>query len=80
MKQFLLFIWEIIKPVAEFVLGIVLIVLAFSWLFTLFGFFLFFDPDIPEWIKWIVLVFDLLILAVLTTERTKEAYTKIYKN
>jgi hypothetical protein len=80
MKQFLLFIWEIIKPVVEFTLGIVLIVLAFSWLFTLFGFFLFFDPDIPEWIKWIVLVFDLLILAVLTTERTKEAYTKIYKN
>lgn len=80
MKKIFQFIWEIIKPIVEFALGIVFSLLFFSWLFTLFGFFLLFDPDIPEWIKWILLVLDLLILAVLTTERTKNAYKKIYKN
>jgi hypothetical protein len=83
MKKFLEFIWVLISPAVEFVAGIVLGALAFLWVFTGFGILIIFAPNIfptPEWVRWSVIVFDILILGLVIYTTIKEAYEKVYKN
>jgi hypothetical protein len=83
MKKFLEFIWILISPAVEFVAGIVLFGLAFLWVFTGFGILIIFAPNIlptPEWVRWSVVVFDVLCILMILYGAVKEAYEKVYKN
>ena len=83
MKKFLEFIWVLISPAVEFVAGIVLGALAFLWVFTGFGILIIFAPNIlptPEWVRWSVVVFDVLCILMILYGAVKEAYEKVYKN
>ena len=83
MRKFLEFIWVLISPAVEFVTGIVLNALAFLWVFTGFGILIIFAPNIlptPEWVRWSVIVFDVLCILMILYGAIKEAYEKVYKN
>ena len=83
MKKFLEFIWVLIGPVVEFAAGIVLCTLAFLWVLTGFGILIIFAPNIlptPEWVRWSVVVFDVLCILMILYGAIKEAYEKVYKN
>ena len=83
MKKFLEFIWVLIEPVVSFIVGITMGVLALLWVCTGFGILIIFAPNIfptPEWVRWSVIVFDILILGLVIYTTIKEAYEKVYKN
>jgi hypothetical protein len=83
MKKFLEFIWVLISPAVEFVAGIVLGALALLWVCTGFGILIIFAPNIlptPEWVRWSVVVFDVLCILMILYGAVKEAYEKVYKN
>jgi hypothetical protein len=82
MKKFLEFIWVLIEPVVSFIVGITMGVLALLWVCTGFGILIIFAPNIfptPEWVRWSVIVFDILILGLVIYTTIKEAYEKVYK-
>jgi hypothetical protein len=83
MKKFLEFIWELIGPVVRFVVGIAISILAIVWVFTGFGFLIVFVESsfpTPEWVRWSVVVFDVLCIIMVIYGAIKEAYEKVYKN
>ena len=83
MDKFLRFIWILISPAVEFVAGVVGFGLILIWIFTGFGILIIFCPDVlptPEWVRWSVIVFDILILGLVIYTTIKEAYEKVYKN
>ena len=83
MRKFLEFIWILIAPAVEFVVGIVGFCLGLTWVFTGFGILIIFSPDgfpTPEWVRWSVVVFDILVLGLVIYGAIKEAYEKVYKN
>jgi hypothetical protein len=83
MKKFLEFIWVLIEPVVSFIVGITIGALALLWVFTGFGILIIFAPNIlptPEWVRWSVVVFDVLCILMILYGAIKEAYEKVYKN
>lgn len=83
MKKFLQFIWEIIGPVVRFIVGVAAWLIAIAWIFTLFGMLIILAPTsfpTPEWVKYVVVVFDTGCILVILYETVKRAYEKIYKN
>jgi len=83
MKKFLEFIWVLISPVVEFIAGIVGFSLLIIWICTGFGVLIIFVPTIfptPEWVRWSVVVFNILLLGLFIYGAVKEAYEKVYKN
>jgi cytochrome c biogenesis protein CcdA len=83
MKKFLEFIWVLISPAVEFIAGILGFTLILTWVFTGFGILIIFSPDAfptPEWVRWSVVVFDILILGLVIYGAVKGAYEKVYKN
>jgi cytochrome c biogenesis protein CcdA len=83
MDKFLRFIWILISPAVEIIAGIVGFGLLLTWVFTGFGILIIFAPNIfptPEWVRWSVIVFDILILGLVIYTTIKEAYEKVYKN
>jgi hypothetical protein len=83
MKKFLEFIWVLISPAVEFVVGATIGCLAMIWACTGFGVLIIFAPTIlptPEWVRWSVIVFDSLLLGLFIYAAIKEAYKKVYKN
>jgi len=83
MKKFLKFIWELIGPVVIPILTGVLAFLALFWVYTLFGLIIIFAPiDFPSpvWLRWVVGIFDSLVLIILVYEQIRDAYEKVYKN
>ncbi len=83
MKKFLEFIWVLIEPIVSFIVGITMGVLALLWVCTGFGILIIFAPNIlptPEWVRWSVVVFDVLCIIMILYGAIKEAYEKVYKN
>jgi len=83
MKKFLEFIWVLIEPIVSFIVGITMGTLALLWVFTGFGILIIFAPNIlptPEWVRWSVVVFDVLCILMILYGAIKDAYQKVYKN
>jgi hypothetical protein len=83
MGKFLQFIWEIIRPVVEVVVGIAAWVFTLIWVFTFFGIFIIFAPDqfpTPEWVKYVIIVFDVGCILLILYGAVRRAYEKVYKN
>jgi threonine/homoserine/homoserine lactone efflux protein len=83
MKKFLEFIWVLISPAVEFVVGAMIGCLVMIWACTGFGVLIIFAPTIlptPEWVRWSVIVFDSLLLGLFIYAAIKKAYEKVYKN
>ncbi len=83
MKKFLEFIWVLISPVVEFVVGTVGFGLLIIWICTGFGVLIIIAPTIfptPEWVRLSVILFDSLLLWLFICAAIKEAYEKVYKN
>ena len=83
MKKFLEFIWVLISPAVEFVVGATIGCLVMIRACTGFGVLIIFAPTLlptPEWVRWSVIVFDSLLLGLFIYAAIKEAYKKVYKN
>lgn len=83
MKKFLKFIWELIGPVVIFILTGVLAFIALFWVCTLFGLIMIFSPtDFPSplWLRWVIGIFDSLLLIIIVYGAIVDAYEKVYKN
>jgi hypothetical protein len=83
MKKFLEFIWELISPLIIGILTICIYALALLWVCTLFGLIMIFAPTefpSPLWLRWVIGVFDSLVLIILVYEQIRDAYEKVYKN
>jgi hypothetical protein len=82
MKKFLNFIWELVGPLLEFVLGMTIIILTFAWISTGFGLILMFNSDdftSPIWLKYVIGFLDVFCLAYVIYEMTIKAYNRVYK-
>ena len=82
MKKFLEFIWVLLEPIVSFIVGITMSALALLWVFTGFGILIIFAPNIlptPEWVRWSVVVFDVLCILMILYGAIKDAYQKVYK-
>jgi len=83
MKKFLEFIWVLISPVVIFIFQAIVTILALIWAFTLFGVMIIFGGNelpSPLWLKWVIGIFDVLILVIIVYGAIKDAYEKVYKN
>jgi hypothetical protein len=83
MKKFLEFIWELIGPLIIFILTGIICMLGLLWVCTLFGLIIIFAPiDFPSplWLRWVIGIFDSLVLIILVYEQIRDAYEKVYKN
>ena len=79
MKKFLKFIWVLLLPVVEVILGFLMLI----WVFTIFGLCILLAPEAfptPSWIRWIIGIFDFILIVGLLYERVKEAYQEVYNN
>jgi len=83
MKKVLEFIWELIGPLIMFILIGCICILGLLWVCTLFGLIMIFAPtDFPSplWLRWVIGIFDSLVLIILVYEQIRDAYEKVYKN
>ena len=80
MKKFLEFIWVLIEPIVSFIVGITIGALALLWVFTGFGILIIFALPTPEWVRWSVVVFDVLCILMILYGAIKDAYQMFYKN
>lgn len=82
MKKFLQFIRVLIGPVVEFVVGVAAWLIFITWVFTFFGLLIIFAPNsfpTPEWVRWSVIVFDILCIVVILYGALRNAYEEVYK-
>ena len=85
MKKFLQFILELIIPLFNlfiYVIGALCFILLLTWIFTGLGIMIILCPEefpTPEWIKWLVIIFDVIIILLLIIEHVTKAYKNIYK-
>lgn len=83
MKKFLQFIWEIIGPVVRFIVGVAAWLIAIAWIFTLFGMLIILAPTsfpTPEWVKYVIVVFDTGCVIGILYNVVRNAYEKVYKH
>ena len=83
MKKFLEFIWVLVEPIVSSIVAITVGILALLWICTGFGILIIFAPNIlptPEWVRWSVIVFNVLCILMILYGAIKDAYEKVYKN
>lgn len=83
MKKFLEFIWKLIGPLIINILLIFMGMLGLFWVFTFFGLIMILCPtDFPSplWLRWVVGIFDSVVLIIIVYNAIIDAYEKVYKN
>lgn len=78
MKKFLEFIKELMGPLVGTILYFVIGFLAFAWVLTFFGLFVFIAPS-PTWVRWTVGVFDSFCAIMIIYGWIYRAYERVYK-
>jgi hypothetical protein len=78
MKKFLEFIKELIMPLIGHIFTLIIAFLAFGWLLSFFGLFVFCAPS-PLWLRWAVGVFDSFCLIMIIYGWIYTAWNKVYK-